>query len=53
VTPGVRSRALERDGEIGSATTEVDLAYVAPEVGLALRFWEWSRTASQGAGGGV
>ena len=38
VTPGVRYRALNRDVEIGATTTEVELRYVAFELGLALGF---------------
>lgn len=38
VTPGVRYRSLSRDVEIGATTTEVDLQYVAFEVGLVRRF---------------
>lgn len=38
LTPGLRYRALSRDVEIGTTTTEVDLQYVAAEMGLALRF---------------
>lgn len=38
LTPGVRYRALSRDVEIGTATTEVDLRYVALEVGLVVHF---------------
>lgn len=38
VTPGVRYRALTRDVEIGTATTEVDLRYVALELGLVVHF---------------
>jgi opacity protein-like surface antigen len=38
VTPGVRYRALDRDVEIGAATTEVELRYIAVELGFALGF---------------
>jgi opacity protein-like surface antigen len=38
VTPGVRYRALKRDVEIGNVTTEVDLRYLAVELGLAISF---------------
>lgn len=38
LTPGARWRSLTRDIEVGTATTEVELRYVALEVGLAVRF---------------
>ena len=38
VTPGVRYRWLDRDLEIGAATTEAELRYFAVELGLALGF---------------
>jgi opacity protein-like surface antigen len=38
VTPGVRYHALSRDLEIDGTTTEVDLKYVAFEVGISRRF---------------
>lgn len=38
LTPGVRYRSLSRDVEIGGTTTDVDLQYVAFEVGLARFF---------------
>lgn len=38
VNSGVRYRSLSRDVVIGTATTTVDLRYVAFEVGIARRF---------------
>lgn len=38
VTPGVRYRALDRDVELGGTTTEVELRYIALEIGLAYGF---------------
>jgi opacity protein-like surface antigen len=38
LTPGLRYSSLSHDIEIGSATTEMDLQYLALEVGLAWRF---------------
>lgn len=38
LTPGVRYSLLSRDVEIGPATTNIDLEYVAVDIGLAFRF---------------
>ncbi|MEJ2540909.1 MAG: outer membrane beta-barrel protein [Gemmatimonadota bacterium] len=38
VSPGVRYRALNRDVEIESVTTELDLTYVALQLGAGIRF---------------
>lgn len=38
VTPGLRYRSLSPDVEVGDVTTEVDLRYIALELGVALLF---------------
>lgn len=38
LTPGVRYRSLSRDLEVGEITSEVELTYLAVEVGLSLHF---------------
>jgi opacity protein-like surface antigen len=38
LTPGIRYAALTRDLEVGSTTTDVDMSYVAFEVGMSWRF---------------
>ena len=38
VTPGVRYRSLDREVEIGAVTTEVEMRYIAVELGVAWHF---------------